>query len=109
MTQPFFPDPTPIEYGGPESSELLAYRYYDAERLHDIDDELRWGAFGRDGTPGDIVIHFDPCRPRHCRHCMVEECPVRSAQPEAPRPFSVEECTRDDEILETGLPVRAPR
>jgi len=32
MTQPFFPDPTPIEYGGPESSEPLAYRYYDAER-----------------------------------------------------------------------------
>jgi cation diffusion facilitator family transporter len=88
---------------------LTVPRYYDAERLHDIDDELRWGAFGRDGTPGDIVIHFDPCRPRHCRHCMVEECPVRSAQSEAPRPFSVEECTRDDEILETGLPVRGPR
>jgi len=32
MSQPFFPDPTPIEYGGPESSEPLAYRYYDAER-----------------------------------------------------------------------------
>jgi len=87
---------------------LTVPRYYDADRLHDINDELRWGVFGREGSPGDIVIHFDPCRPRQCRHCMVESCPVRGAEPEEPLLFSVANCTREDESLETGLPVGHP-
>ncbi|MBW2272382.1 MAG: cation transporter [Deltaproteobacteria bacterium] len=87
---------------------LTVPRYYDTDRLHDIDDELRWGVFGRDESPGDIVVHFDPCRPRHCRRCAVEACPVRGKEPDEPLPFSVADCTRADEILDTGLPVRNP-
>jgi cation diffusion facilitator family transporter len=84
---------------------LTVPRYYDAERLHGIDDELRWEVFGHGGSPGDIVVHFDPCRPRHCRNCLVEACPVRGDELEEPLPFSVADCTRQDEILDTGLPV----
>jgi len=32
MTQPFFPDIEPIRYGGPDTPEELAYRFYDADR-----------------------------------------------------------------------------
>jgi len=32
MSQPFLPDLAPIEYRGPESTEPLAYRFYDAGR-----------------------------------------------------------------------------
>jgi cation diffusion facilitator family transporter len=84
---------------------LTVPRYFDAERLHDIDGELRCEVFGAEETPGDVVIHFDPCRPRHCRHCMVEPCSVRSEEHSKPFPFSLEDCTRQDEHLDSGLPV----
>jgi xylose isomerase len=58
MTQPFFPDIEPIRYGGPDSPEELAYRFYDADRKvlgKTMREQLRvsvcyWHSFCWDGT-----------------------------------------------------------
>jgi xylose isomerase len=58
MTQPFFPDIQPIRYGGPDTPEELAYRFYDAERVvlgKTMREQLRvavcyWHSFCWDGT-----------------------------------------------------------
>ncbi|MGY8805266.1 MAG: hypothetical protein ACKVK6_13630, partial [bacterium] len=53
----------------------------------------------------DVIIHFDPCRPRHCSGCVLESCPVRS-EPFAERAsFEALDPTREDESLDEGTPL----
>ena len=83
---------------------LVVPRYYTAEQLHRVD-EVVHGVASEAAGSGDAIVHFDPCRPRHCRGCQVEDCPVR-AEPFAIRqPFSLERATRGDETLDTGQPL----
>jgi len=74
-------------------------RYFDAERLHAIDAELTQRLLGASGRPGDAIVHFDPCRPRHCPGCAMPECPVRAAAFERRTPIDPERATREDEPL----------
>jgi cation diffusion facilitator family transporter len=84
---------------------LSVPRYFDAERLHQIDDEL--GAVVLEAVPGaaDAIVHFDPCRLRHCAGCVVDACPVRGAPFETRERLTLENATRTDEMLETGTPI----
>lgn len=84
---------------------LAVPRYFDAERLHRIGDELS-GVVGQ-AIAGmtDAIVHFDPCRARQCPGCSVEDCPVRSKPFEAREPVTLERATRADEMLDTGTPV----
>jgi len=86
-------------------------RYFDADRLHAIHDQLCDlinEATGR-GSRGDVIVHFDPCRSRQCEECAVMSCALRQ------RPFvqrnvlTVARVTREDEILDTGQPVGEPK
>ena len=54
-------------------------RYFDADRLHEIDDDIRQAALRALEAPGDVLVHFDPCRPRLCSSCAMPDCPVRAA------------------------------
>jgi cation diffusion facilitator family transporter len=84
---------------------LVVPRYFDADRLHRIDEEVEAIALGAAGLPGEVIVHFDPCRPRHCRGCAVDPCPVRSEPFAAQRLLTLERATRGDEALDTGAPV----
>ena len=86
---------------------LTVPRYYDAERLHEIDELLKEEAFSRDFMAGDVIIHFDPCRPRQCRECSVPNCPTRGDEFAGHRPFTVHNATREDEELDDGTPIYA--
>ncbi len=85
---------------------LLVPRYWSADRLHEaharverlLDDVISDG--------GDVVIHFDPCRPDACAGCAVEPCPVREAPLDAARSLSVASAVRDDAEVE-GEPATA--
>ena len=83
-------------------------RYFDADRLHQIDDEV--GDVVRDalGRTSDAIVHFDPCRPRHCAGCAIEDCPVRSDPFASRDPITLADATRSDELLDSGAPVEAP-
>jgi cation diffusion facilitator family transporter len=83
---------------------LVVPRYYTAEQLHRVD-ELVHTVAGEASGGGDAIVHFDPCRPRHCRSCEVEDCPVRGERFAIRQPFSLERATRQDETLDTGQPV----
>ena len=50
---------------------LAVPRFFDAERLHEIHEELRKVVTDAGGMPGDVIVHFDPCRPRQCSSCAL--------------------------------------
>jgi cation diffusion facilitator family transporter len=83
---------------------MVVPRYFDAERLHGIDDHVEERLLGTIDGPGDVIVHFDPCRPRHCIRCAVVDCPVREARYAGRKPVSYEDATRGDETLDTGQP-----
>jgi cation diffusion facilitator family transporter len=86
---------------------LAVPRYFDAERLHEIHEELRHVVLAATGMPGDVIVHFDPCRPRQCPACAMPDCPVRSAPlRERPR-LTAEWAVREDESLDGGEPLSA--
>lgn len=73
---------------------LLVPRYWDTERLHEVDDEITRAVFSDADDFGDVIVHFDPCRPQDCSHCGVDECPLRAATLGAVSPFGLAQLTR---------------
>ncbi|UCE86556.1 MAG: cation transporter [Deltaproteobacteria bacterium] len=84
---------------------LSVPRYFDADRLHEIDAEI--GAVVREalGPTSDAIVHFDPCRPRQCAGCAMRDCAVRGRRFERRAAVTLADATRRDERLETGAPV----
>jgi len=77
----------------------LVPRFYDADTLHQIHDDIE-GALGSEVHAGDVVVHFDPCRPPYCKGCAVEDCPVRSTPFESRVPLDRGRAVRDDAAAE---------
>ncbi|MEN8181749.1 MAG: cation diffusion facilitator family transporter [Myxococcota bacterium] len=84
---------------------LAVPRFFDAERLHAIHDEVRRVVNEATGMPGDVIVHFDPCRPRQCPSCTLSECPVRAGPFVARAPITWEAAVRGDEQLDSGDPI----
>jgi cation diffusion facilitator family transporter len=90
-------------------------RYYDAEQLHHIDDEITDQLLAAAGRAGDVIVHFDPCRPRECPGCGVADCPVRAAPFLRREALTLERATREDLVVENegralgaSAPARGP-
>jgi len=88
---------------------LSVPRYFDADRLHELDERIRESLLASTGKPGDVLIHFDPCRPRQCAGCAMPDCPVRAAPLRQRPPLTLERATRGEERLETGEPLEEGR
>ncbi len=84
---------------------VVVPRYFDADRLHAVSEQLEARLLAASELPGEAIVHFDPCRPRHCRGCCVDPCPVRSAAFLQRSPLTLERATRGDEALDTGAPI----
>jgi cation diffusion facilitator family transporter len=84
---------------------VVVPRYFDADRLHDVGQEIEETLVRASGRAGEAIVHFDPCRPRHCAGCAMEPCPVRGATLVTRRPLTFERATRGDEALDSGRPV----
>jgi cation diffusion facilitator family transporter len=84
---------------------VVVPRYFDADRLHQLGEVVESTLIGSSGLPGEAIVHFDPCRPRYCKTCRMEACPVREAPFAARRALTVERATRGDESLDTGMPL----
>jgi cation diffusion facilitator family transporter len=84
---------------------LTVPRYFDAEQLHEGDEVYKHDAFADDEQAWDVIIHYDPCRPRHCSGCSMDACPVRSEPFESREAFEVIRSTREDETLDEGIPL----
>jgi cation diffusion facilitator family transporter len=76
---------------------LTVPRYFDVDEIHEIHDRVEAALLG--DTPGDVVVHFDPCVASLCRACGVEGCPIRSAARTRHFPFTAERAVRTDEQL----------
>jgi cation diffusion facilitator family transporter len=73
---------------------LTVPRYLDVERGHAIDEKIAALLSRSSGLPTEVIVHFDPCRPRHCPDCRVEGCPVRAAPLGSREPLSLERAIR---------------
>ena len=80
---------------------LVVPRYFDAERLHHVAEAVEARLQLAAGVPSEAVVHFDPCRPHECGHCVVAACPVRSLVTEGRRPLTREHTTRVDAVVES--------
>jgi cation diffusion facilitator family transporter len=78
---------------------LAVPRYFDADRLHGISERVRAVVLEATGRAGDVIVHFDPCRPRQCPICTMPGCPVRSAPFHARTPISLERALRRGERI----------
>jgi cation diffusion facilitator family transporter len=76
---------------------LCVPRYYDADRLHAIDDGIADAVLVATRRPGDVIVHFDPCRPHQCPGCAMPDCPVRAARFVQRAPLTLEHAVREDE------------
>jgi cation diffusion facilitator family transporter len=86
---------------------LCVPRYFDADQLHEIDGEVRNAVLASVRAAGDVLVHFDPCRPRQCPICAMSGCPVRKADLRGRPRLTLARATRAEEALETGEPVAA--
>ncbi|HVP28783.1 MAG TPA: cation diffusion facilitator family transporter [Myxococcota bacterium] len=84
---------------------MVVPRFFDAELLHDVDRDVRRAVRDGGDARGELLVHFDPCRPRHCPGCAYEPCPVRAAPLVEREPLVLERAIRGDESLETGQPL----
>ena len=73
---------------------LSVPRYFDADRLHAVEERMRGVILAATGRPGDVIAHFDPCRPRQCPGCAMPGCPVRAAPFVAREPIDLERALR---------------
>jgi cation diffusion facilitator family transporter len=79
---------------------LVVPRYFDAEKLHRVQEAVEERLRSAAGVPTEAVVHFDPCRPHECPRCAMPACPVRSA-PFAARPsLTLGRATRVDADVE---------
>jgi cation diffusion facilitator family transporter len=56
---------------------MVVPRYWNADGLHAIHETIAARLVAVEHGAGDAVVHFDPCRPRHCAGCTMADCPVR--------------------------------
>ena len=59
---------------------LTVPRYLSIEHAHLTGDTLEKSLRMFLGERGGAVVHLDPCQPRHCTSCTMENCPVRSSE-----------------------------
>ncbi len=57
---------------------LALPRYWTIERGHGEGDALESALVREWGGRASVVVHVDPCRDVWCRHCRVEDCPIRA-------------------------------
>ena len=58
---------------------LVVPCYWKIYQAHAIQKEIEAALLEALDTPGQVVIHFDPCSPDYCPICAVKDCPIRSA------------------------------
>jgi len=86
---------------------VVVPRFFNVDAIHDLDGRVDHAVTTALEDPSEVIVHYDPCRPRLCPACEMVDCPIRTAEFEARFPWSLESATRVDESLETGEPLAA--
>ncbi len=64
--------------------DLTLPRFYNIKQGHDSYELLKGALTSGFSEKILFSIHFDPCKPKHCRYCPVAGCPTRSEAFEKP-------------------------
>jgi len=87
---------------------LVVPRYFDADRLHHVQEDVEARLQHAAEMPAEAVVHFDPCRPHECPRCAMPACPVRAAPLQARRAIDAGHATRADADVEVERGAGAP-
>ncbi len=55
--------------------------YWPLYRVHQTHKEIETALLENLDTPGQVIIHFDPCSSDYCPICAVQNCPIRQSAP----------------------------
>lgn len=58
--------------------DLTLPRFHTIARGHDSYERIKADILEHFSNKVIFSIHFDPCKPKHCKHCKIKECSLRS-------------------------------
>lgn len=64
--------------------------YFNIREAHEENDQLKRIIAENYPYKTDLTLHFDGCKPAHCKHCKRPDCEARTARFESEKPWSLE-------------------
>ena len=86
---------------------MVVPHYWTIERGHAAQEEAAAVVLEPLNGKGEVIVHLDPCEPRHCRQCVVQDCPVRSSEFERSDPWIRESLIRPPDLAVDRLDRRS--
>lgn len=81
-------------------AHLVIPEYWNISHAHNVCDDFESSVVRDYAFDGEIAFHLDPCKRAYCRHCKMEDCPIRRHAFETQPPFTVESIIGGPQITE---------
>ena len=78
---------------------LVIPSYYTIEQSHEIQRFITENLRENLESELQTMLHFDPCKPDHCRYCEKKNCPIRKAEFVSKIEWNRENCLSDSVIV----------
>lgn len=78
---------------------LVIPSYYTIEQSHEIQRFITENLRENLESELQTMLHFDPCKPEHCRYCEKKNCPIRKAEFVSKIEWNRENCLSDSVIV----------
>jgi len=78
---------------------LVIPSYYTIEQSHEIQRFITENLRENLESELQTMLHFDPCKPDHCRYCEKKNCPIRKAEFVSKIEWNRENCLSDTVIV----------
>jgi cation diffusion facilitator family transporter len=78
---------------------MIVPEFWTVNQAHDFANEFEAIIMKDYPVTGELNVHLDPCRKKHCEACEVSNCPIRNAEFKKRRPFELKVVTSPTETL----------
>ncbi len=72
---------------------MVIPEFWSVEKAHDFSESFEEDVISEYSVGGELHIHLDPCRKKHCHRCELKDCPIRVDKFQTRPKFSFEELT----------------
>jgi len=72
---------------------MVIPEFWSVDKAHDFSENFEKDVIEEYSVGGELHIHLDPCRKKHCSRCELSDCPIRQKPFESRPTFAFEELT----------------